>query len=238
MNLETIKKYLDSHSLSWSETTLRAERYRLVSIAAHLESGMGPAALYTLLRERLSESTLKTTFIRIASLYDFAAISPNPYREFIKNSPRLFRYAIMARPAPCGLKGAREAIEQMRDPECKRHAQSLLNSGLRWSESVTADLNKKTVVGKGAKPRRVFGDISGFSSGISYKRFWNELRKVGLRPHDLRKILATELANGGADHIDLMKIFGWSNIQTASFYLQPKKDQELEALVLNTKGAK
>lgn len=228
---ELVERYLNAHSLSWSASTTRSERFRLFSILNNLEANSGPEQIYSELADRLSASSLKTLFIRIAALYDWAGIAPNTYREFIKNSPRLFRHAIEPRPAPTDLKGARHAISRIGDSKCRIQAESMLNSGLRLNEAKSYNPQKRTVIGKGSKPRIVFGEIDESICAINDGKFRRELKKVGLRPHDLRKILANELANTGADHLDLMRIFGWSNIQTASFYLQPKKDKELDALV-------
>jgi integrase len=62
--------------------------------------------------------------------------------------------------------------------------------------------------------------------------FRYHLNKVGLKPHTLRKLCASKLAR--QDKIkeqDLLKVFGWASMETASIYLQAKNNEELAALM-------
>lgn len=71
----------------------------------------------------------------------------------------------------------------------------------------------------------------------SYSTFLRELKKVGLKPHDLRKLCATELKRQGMSDIDLMKAMGWESITTAKAYLIPLEEAAMEEKFKMLKGA-
>ena len=55
-----------------------------------------------------------------------------------------------------------------------------------------------------------------------------ELAKIGLKPHSLRKLLATKLSRSNMTYTDICAIFGWSSLATAQKYLQPLKEDQLK----------
>ena len=86
--------------------------------------------------------------------------------------------------------------------------------------------------GKGSKVRKVFGTdtCKHDQAGVTYSQFYRALKKVDLKPHDLRKVFLTEAVAQGATHFELCKLAGWASINTASSYIGVK-DKTLEELV-------
>ena len=46
----------------------------------------------------------------------------------------------------------------------------------------------------------------------------------------LRKLAATRLVELGVNEYDLLKIMGWSSIETSKFYIQPKSDTSIQQM--------
>ena len=62
---------------------------------------------------------------------------------------------------------------------------------------------------------------------MSYSTLWRELKKVGLKPHDLRKIAGSKFVELGLNEYDLLKVMGWNNIETAKSYIAPKNSEKI-----------
>jgi integrase len=144
----------------------------------------------------------------------------------MKKHANKFKHAYQKKELEVTFEDAARKIESLGGP-AKRFAQDLLRTGLRISEidSVVAD----RVVGKGGKVRKIFGEVGKPTCSKSELR--RALSKIGLRPHDLRKLFATKLAESGASPADLCKVMGWSDIKTSFVYLQSRDDERMSSFI-------
>lgn len=218
---DLIDKYIGAHSRQWAASTQRSEKSRLRK--ALIENINSSGRSYSRL----------TTIIRLNHFYEWAIkngyTTDNPYKDYIKNHKRDFRYVYERKPARYSYEEVLNKIDQIKDAEIKAHALEILKNGLRFSESLQR--KGSTVVGKGSKPRKVFGPIN--ECKVSYHKLYRALKKLDLKPHDLRKAFASRLVNKGLNEFDLCKVMGWESIETAKSYVAPKKDRELSDLINN-----
>lgn len=236
--LEHIEEYIASQRLAWSDTTLKSESSRLLCIPASLRS---PREVYDyLVAQGRAPYSIKTTFIRLAKMEQWALsrgkIGDDPYRVFIMEHRRLFKHAYQRIPVNVTFDEALVLIKRLPE-DCQQQALTLLNTGLRISEiyKIQKDEDGYYVIGKGGKRRKIYGKIN-MTGPVAKARFRAELHKVGLVPHDLRKLAATRLAERGALPQDLCEVFGWSKIETAYYYLQPQREDKLRAFVEESLG--
>lgn len=231
-----IDAYISHKELAWSKTTLRSERYRLRQIKEE-EELYDPRAAYLRLRDKLKPYTLKTLFIRLSALHDWliqngtSNNSINPYKQFLKENAGAFKAAYKKEEVELSYSDVVERLGRIKKQDVREHALHMLYTGMRFSESLTE--SNGYVLGKGAKMRRLFG-LNGKAAPMythSYDTFRRELKKVGVKPHTLRKLFATELVRKGITAPDLMRILGWSSMQTATSYLQARRDSELDLFV-------
>ena len=136
-----------------------------------------------------------------------------------------FKYAYQKEDVGLTFEEARQRIMTLEDPY-RSMALGMLQTGVRISEAYNVRDGK--VKGKGGKRRTVFGTIEKTAPKAT---FWRHLRRIGLKPHSLRKLCATHLASKGATAADLCKVFGWTNIHTAYVYLQAKDDERLSSFI-------
>lgn len=227
-----IEQYLKDQDLRWSETTKRSERARLLALAPHIDGV--PETLWAALKH-LAPYSRTTTWTRVVAFVDWAVAAgqmsgPNHYRAFRSKNAKQFRNTYQRRIPQLSFEEAVARINQLSVPAIREKAIQLLYSGMRWSESFT--LQDGWVVGKGGKRRRVhtLSPSQGAAPFTgSYTQFYRELRKVGLKPHDLRKLALNQYVKSGASPFDLAKIAGWSSINTAQSYIE-SSDSELERL--------
>lgn len=229
-----INAYIESKELAWAKTTLRTERARLNCLTeAELYN---PRAAFLRLRKEMGAYSVKTLFTRVSSFHDWlirqrvSLASTNPYREFMVENANLFKNVYKKEVVNVSYAEAVALINTLTNESVRLHALHILKTGLRFTESLTE--SGGFVVGKGSKSRRVFGASS--PNGITkptYATFRNALKTVGLKPHTLRKLFASELVNKGVTAPDLMAVLGWSNMQTAASYLQSRKNSELDNFV-------
>lgn len=220
-----IEDYIKAHENAWAPSTLKSERARLNAVADRVTS-VAPLALYDeLAAAGRSPYSIKTLFIRLADLYTWANLD-NKWRRFVDENARLFKYAYKREQVNIDYTSAKARIAAIKDKEVRALAFDMLRSGMRASEALNR--TGAFVEGKGGKVRRVFtqGGLPG--QALTYSRLYKELRSVGLKPHTLRKLAATELARAGLQAQDLMEVFGWNNIATAQWYLQPLAGELLE----------
>lgn len=225
---ELIELYLTSKEYAWTEATKRSERARLNQIAHLLPRG--PEALYQGLQHK-APYTVKTTFIRVTTFVAWCVKEghkkENLFEDWFNHNKRVFKNAYKAKLPEISYDSARARIMALPCKETVKKALQLLDGGLRWTESFT--LQDGHVVGKGEKSRRVFVDPVAYPYSYSY--FRGHLKTIGLTPHDLRKIRATQLAKKLQSPADICKVFGWESFETASKYLAPIEDQRLKEIM-------
>jgi len=238
---DQIDAYIGDHETAWARSTLKSERARLKAVAEQLSAG--PDSLYGYLKSiNQKPYTIKTTFIRICALEAWIETSSlstkkldmesRKFREFMKKHSNRFKHAYQKEELEITFDEALKRIEQLQGKP-RDYARSILTTGLRISEASSSPVGQ--VTGKGGKTRKVYGRIEGV---MPRSTFAKELAKVGLKPHTLRKLCATRLAEAGATPADLCKIFGWSSIGTAYQYLQAKDDDKIAKLMeACTKGS-
>lgn len=228
-----IEKYIQSKKLAWSDSTLRSERGRLNSVLKGCEKFPPPRNLYSQLKKRYKEYTIRTIFIRLGEFYSFLHKDvPNPYKSFLKENARLFKYVYKKKEVKKTFDEVRKEIAQF-PKDIQPLALSLLNSGIRISELVTYEHKTQTVVGKGGKRRKVYGvQKRGEVTPYKIKKLRKELKRLSLTPHDLRRICATKLYNSGeVDPVTLQKVFGWESFETAARYIQAANEEGLKRTI-------
>ncbi len=222
---EYISAYLKAHEHAWAESTLKSERSRLTQLAPLLH--LSPQELFAELTKTKKPYTIKTSFIRIINLEKWAKLTPQ-YAEWMKTHERRFRRVYEPEQIKVTHEEALARIMGLKG-SVRLHAQGLLQSGVRLTESYNVKAGR--VVGKGGKARKVYGKIEETVSKTTLAR---SLKKIGLKPHTLRKLCASRLAENGATAADLCKVFGWSSIETSYYYLQAKDEAKLESLMASS----
>lgn len=220
---DKIEAYIEDHQSAWSPSTLKSEASRLRSVKSEIDKG--PKHLFIHLNSLgVKPYTIKTTFIRVCSLEAWCGFSPE-YRTWMKKHQNKFKHAYEKEEVTITYEEAVKRIQSL-EAGVREHGLGLLETGLRLNESYV--VTNGTVRGKGQKPRKIFGTIK---ETVPKSTLWRKLKAVGLKPHMLRKLCATRLAEKGASAADLMKVFGWSDIRTASVYLQAKDEERLKSLM-------
>ncbi len=237
MNLaKLIEAYVKSKSGRWSEKTVKMEQYRLKDIKEeHLKSGQ---VLYDYLvnDRKLKPYTVKNLFTRVADLVEFAirkGVLPvadgNSVRSFIEEHANKFKNVYVPKTVAISFDEAMQRIEQIKDEDSRDKAYELLFTGMRVSESLTLDGEHK-VETKGGGHRDV--PLARGQEAVEYTKnrttLYRHLKKVGLTPHMLRKLCATQLVEDGAQEADLMKAMGWRSSQMASIYVQARRIGDLK----------
>lgn len=220
-----IESYLESKKNAWSESTLRSERSRLTKL---LQEGETAEALFNRLVEaEYKPYSIKTAFIRLSKFWAEAMPgTDNPYQSFMRLNRRLFSNAYQRVSVDLDFEEIKLRLSTIKDENLRAHCIAMLKSGVRISEA--AAVENGLVSGKGGKIRRIY-NAEGLDSTINKDRVSRALAKLGLKPHDLRKAFATECARRGMDAPTLCLVMGWSNIQTAFYYLQPMREDAVAA---------
>lgn len=221
-----LDSYMDSKRNVWAESTKKSEKSRLLSVLSVLDGD--PNTLWEHCdTKNVKQYTRNTLFIRVIDFIDYLKLD-NKYKDFKKQKIRFFRNAYERKDLHTDFNTAKQRISTIQNEEIRAKANDLLFTGMRFSESNT--YKEGYIKGKGDKHRRVYGRVTG-NSNVSYYSLYKALRALDLTPHTLRKLAATQFANAGMREADLLKVFGWSNIQTAKYYLQSKADDELESII-------
>lgn len=216
-----IERYIQDMKMTWSKTTLRSEYYRLVAVAGALDGN--PQTLWGLLQSKGTYTRI-TTWTRVCSfwnwlLYHNKQKGPNPYVQYKQQHRQCFRNGYHRVPSRFSSREINTRINRINSDDCKKTAQWIFSNGLRFSEFCT--LRGSTVIGKGGRNREVFvTELQRPKNVPTYATFRRALKKVGLRPHDLRKAKLTELVERGANEFELCAIAGWNNLNTASSYIR------------------
>lgn len=235
MNMQSLMtKYFEAHALAWAPSTQKSEAHRLGSVIEHINGN--PEALWKALKDLAPYSRL-TTWTRVTHFYAWLiefghAPGPNKYKQFKRTNARLFKHVYETRTPTISFEEAYKRISGIEDEATRAHASRLLLGGLRFTESLSESDSR--VLGKGSKQRKVFGGEEG--SQVPYHTLRRALGQVGLRPHDLRKLCATELARQGLAEADLCKVMGWSSFTTAKAYIAPLKDEAISDVFANIRA--
>jgi integrase len=238
----SIEKYIESKRHSWAKTTIYTETSRLM---AHSElANIDPLKAFVQLRDGgMKVYSIKTTLMRIADYYQWLIdnnhkpTGPNPFKIFFKTHANLFKYSYQPERLEITYAEAQERIESIEDESLRAAARQLLESGLRSCELKT--ISHEQVIGKGGKPRDVFlsPDLKTFRYRGSYAQIYYALKKVGLKPHMLRKLCATEFSRqDGVTNVDVKESFGWNSMETAARYLQPQVTERRAAMFRKSSG--
>jgi len=159
-----------------------------------------PTDLLTYLNAYLSQMSILATYSDVTTFVEWCIHTkrmdgPNQYEIYRKRHRRksFFKGHGTPRKDLPSLATAEALIATLKSPKVKRKALELLVTGMRWRESLT--LKDGVVLGKGLKPRKIsLPAIPGPPWVGHYDSFRKALAKIGLKPHDLRKIYATHLA--------------------------------------------
>ncbi len=229
-----VDEYIESKTGSWSEATMKSERSRLRNLEPKFLTD--PKALYECLKHirGLKPYAIKTTFIRVGELAEYAieakAIKDgkNKVKEYLRAQANLFKGAYKPKVVSLTWEEALSKIQGLEYEEDRKRALELLFTGMRWNES--ENFKDGQVKAKGGDTRNVSlaRGIEHVEYASHYTTFYRALKKVGLTPHMLRKLAATKATEQGADVADLMARFGWKSAQTAFLYVQSRKQKELD----------
>lgn len=225
-----IKQYIESKSLAWSPNTLRSEQHRLSAVADLLS--LDAAEFYKSVNKLYKPYSVRTLMQRAAKFKEYH--NDTSYSDFIHTNARLFKNVYTKKIVNFTFEEAKRRVNNIENMAAKEAAMLMLTTGMRVHEALKYDGSGK-VVGKGAKERVVFSSNT-VSQYITYSEVYRQLKAVGLKPHDLRKLAATELARAGFKEADLMAVMGWSNIQTASNYLQPMQQADMQIKIQGVLG--
>lgn len=209
------EQYLLSKRDSWSYASYKSEASRLASIPdAFLPND--PAGFYEhLVKANYKPYSIKTLFIRASELVDFGYPNQsNKFKQFMRERARLFKAVYSPKRPPMDFATAVARIKAELTPELAAQALALLSSGLRISEANAVKFG--AVIGKGNKSRQVYNAPQ---VTIEPHKLRRALKPLGLTPHSLRKLAATRAVELGARESELLALFGWSSMQTASYYL-------------------
>ncbi len=239
-----VDDYIETKKHAWARTSIKNERSRLLFHGPRVLDA--PADVYESLKKRQTNHSIKTTFTRLGQFYDFLTetekIPPskqNPWKSFLKTNANLFKHAYQVERLKVTFHEAKALIQLIEEPY-RSAAYQLLEGGLRYCELKTFDGEK--VIGKGSKPRAVFlrEELKKFRYTGSYSALFVRLKAVGLKPHSLRKLCATEFTRqSGVTDVDTMRVFGWNDIGTSAKYRQALHDSKLSAMLQNVvDGAK
>lgn len=232
-----IEAYIESKRNAWSPTTLKSEKARLSNFFLKTSNKTWVSsedAWKSLVN--LAPYSRVTTWTRLVDFYDWTlendlaeTKAPNPYKRWRRENQRLFKNTYQRQVPEVSFDQARSLVDSITDESIRNRAKLLLYGGLRYFECDS--FSDSHVIGKGSKRRAVFVKPSGPIYSGPYKAFWSALREVGLKPHMLRKLFATECHRNGLDHFDLCEVMGWASIETARSYVAPKKKEELARII-------
>ena len=223
-----IEAYIKDKEFAWAPTTLRSESYRLSSLNLVLDGD--PHRLWEHLQSLSSYSRI-TTWTRVCAFWEWMIMTgrisgPNSYKQWRAKNARMFKNVYNPTHPKLTFKEAVEKVNQLQGQEIRTLALQILGEGTRWSECQRE--GSGPIIGKSATARpRYRPTLEGAAFTGNYQSFRRALRRVGLKPHDLRKLCATRLVQEGLREQDLLKVMGWTSMETAKFYLAPKADAEL-----------
>lgn len=237
---QLINQYLISKQWAWAPSTQKSESHRLTAIAGELDGN--PERLWRSIQDRGSYTRL-TIWTRVADFYDWLidegkVKGPNEYKKWRKKNAKVFKNCYQKSKPEISYEEALERIRSIDDEGIRKRALEIIGSGTRYKESGNID-EHGNVCGKGSKVRNVFMPrVVGQDFKGNYQLFRRALAKIGLRPHDLRKLFLSKLVELGANEFELCEIAGWSSIATASSYIKVNSDRTRKLVQLVHGGIK
>jgi len=230
---QLINKYLNDHKNAWQESSQRSERARLNGVSSILSQSEDPQFVYDSVKDQLAPYAIQTLFTRLNHFYTWLLeeglrTGPNIFSRWRRKNARLFKGVYRREKLNVSFEDAEKRIANIDTQDIRDAALTLLRTGMRLCELENVSGGK--VIGKGEKERKIYSPAR--KTTATRGQIYRALKKIGLKPHTLRKLFATRVARAGARPEDLCEIMGWSSIKTAYYYLQPKKEEELKALVL------
>lgn len=235
---ELYDKYLHEMSGAWAPSTYKSEASRLKLIVRLMLSGAGRSgnALYdSLVAQGLKMYALKTALIRAAQFWEYGKVHgyfqevANPYKSEMRRKAFTLKTAYKKERLKLNYDQAHAAICSLAEEDLRGFILAMLKSGVRFEEAFKIDLVNQRVIGKGSKERAVVFEYYGTIPAKARVRA--ALKEIGLKPHSLRKLLATKLSRTDMTHADIMAVFGWSSIKTADSYFQPLAEDKLRQLL-------
>lgn len=235
-----IKEFLKDQEYAWAASTRRSVQFALMGVASHLDGD--PRKLFTYLTEHSAPYTRVTTWSRVTQLWQWCIdhgkigatdVKRNPYSDFRRRYARSFKNVYVRKPTRLSLREARARVAQIGDAEDRAKALELLQTGMRYAESFT--LKDGYVIGKGGKVREIIGWQSE-DRPVAYQKHYNtfrrNLKKAGLKPHELRKVFANHLVRkANFETFDLCETMGWDSLETAKSYVAPARRETLRERV-------
>ena len=228
-----VNEFIKSKTNAWAESTIRSEKHRLRVMVASVEHiYIDAPALWNSLADR-KPYTRATCWTRAITFVDWLIKNqyipgPNKLKDWREANAKQFKNIYTRHTPDIGYDEAMDRIGQIQDSGIRAKCVQLLEGGLRYTESYTIANGK--IRGKGGKERRVYVEACEYAG--SYSAVYKALKEIGLKPHMLRKIKATQLARRGARPEQLCEIMGWSNYNTGQSYINAGTDKELEALMI------
>ncbi len=219
-----IERYIEDQKYAWAETTQRSERHRLASVERQIDNGVD--AVWISLAGLKPYSRVQT-WNRICHFIDWCIENghrsgPNEFKQFRKKNARQFKHVYERRVPTVTYHQARKLIEGIEDEGIREKCLELLGGALRWIDSARRE--GEFTRGKGGKLRRVYAPESRDTGPVGYDAVYRTLKKLGLTPHQLRKIRLNHLKDKGATIYELMEIAGWQDPKTAMAYLKASEE--------------
>jgi len=221
-----IDAYIEANKNNWAALTPFTARSQLASVPDPVTTS--PQVMYDHLASRLAPYTRNIYWMRVAHYYAWAMPSkPNKFTQWAKQNRNLFKNAYKKEVLNVTFEEAEALIATISEDQVKRECFRMLYGGQRWGD--TPD-GHGGVIGKGSKVRPNYAPEFPRTT-TCYTKVYRTLGRLGLKPHSLRKLALTKLAEKGATAADLMAVAGWSSIHTATSYLQPKQDKKLMEMI-------
>lgn len=227
------QEYVQAKASAWSATSSHSEAYRLNRVLDLIDGD--PLKLLQGLADREYGSyTKQTIWTRVMAFWEWGIANgklqePNPYKEYRKKNPRMFRGAYKRKPCKQTFDDIMVKLKTIPDPVMQNTAIVQMTGGLRFCELFT--IHDGQVIGKGNKIRKVYlpNPIGPLIDRKQYSAYLRQLKTFGLTTHHLRHARATHFSESGASVFELRKFMGWSDIKVAESYVNAR-DERIQML--------